>query len=81
MYRTLADNDEVAVNVDGVRNIIAFARAALMSMARSAAPATVNGRLRLLRQVFDDAVADGVAGKNLARAVKSLPEGRAVGMA
>ena len=60
---------------------VADVRAALMSMARSAAPATVNGRLRLLRQVFDDAVADGVAGKNLARAVKSLPEGRAVGMA
>ena len=48
-------------------------------MARDAAAATVNGRLRTLRVVLDDAVADGLLKSNPARAVKALPEGRTQG--
>jgi integrase len=40
---------------------------------------TVNGWLRILRVVFDDAVADEVLEMNPARAVKTLPEGRTKG--
>ncbi|MCA9665979.1 MAG: hypothetical protein KC503_10340 [Myxococcales bacterium] len=40
---------------------------------------TVNGWLRVLRVVFDDAVADGIAAMNPARVVKSLPEGKTSG--
>lgn len=54
-------------------------RQALTMMAKTAAPATVNGRLRVLRQVFDDAVADGLMKANIARAVKALPERRTRG--
>jgi integrase len=40
---------------------------------------TINGWLRILRVVFDDAVADGILDVNPARAVKTLPEGRTKG--
>jgi len=42
-------------------------------------PVTVNGWLRVLRQVLDDAVADGLLVGNPARAVKAFPEGRTRG--
>jgi len=40
---------------------------------------TINGWLRVLRVVFDDAVTDGLLEMNPARAVKALPEGRTKG--
>ena len=40
---------------------------------------TVNGWLRVLRQVLDDAVGDGLLVRNPARAIKAFPEGRTQG--
>jgi integrase len=40
---------------------------------------TLNNWLRLLRQVLDDAVADGILKSNPAKAIKALPEGRTGG--
>ncbi len=49
----------------------------LMTMPRRGyANSTVNGWLRVLRQVLDDAVEDGLLQGNTARAVKALREGR-----
>lgn len=46
---------------------------------RKVAPATINGWLRTLRVVLEDAVTDGWLARNPARAVKALPEGRTKG--
>jgi len=55
-------------------------RAAMATMTKKeAAPATVNGRLRVLRQILDDAVSDGLLAANPARSVKALTERRTRG--
>jgi integrase len=45
----------------------------------SRAASTRNGWLRVVRQILDDVVADGILPSNPAKAVKSLPEGRTKG--
>ena len=47
--------------------------------AKKYAPATINGRLRVMRQCLDDAVEDGLLSSNPARIVRAIPEGRTGG--
>lgn len=48
-------------------------------MVRDCSPATINGRLRVLRQVLEPLVDDDVLAANPARKIRALPEGRTKG--
>lgn len=57
----------------------AHVRTVIAEMVDHAARATVNGRLRLLKQVLQQAVDDGLLDRNAATAVRSFPVGRTRG--